>query len=270
MTAIALSDQVLQDGLPFAPWADPRMRRLPGTMPLDMGNWLQVDEAFAGQMALRDRLIADRPDAVHGLLPMAAAAAVELYDVILSRLPALGHVVEPSRVHRPDGVSVPVDRTRPLLTLGRLCQEDFCLMQQDGRGEHLLTGAMLCFPSGWRLTDKLGRPMLRIHAPVVKYTEDVGRRVQRLMDAIRPEAPLWRANAHLSQAPLFNPLPEEHPRDHLAAQDLPWIRSERQCLLRLPVSRAVVFSIHTWVVPRERLTSDQRAALDEFPIHRAP
>jgi hypothetical protein len=50
---------------------------------------------------------------------------------------------------------------------------------------------------------------------------------------------------------------------------MPFVRSERQCLIRLPESRAVLFSIHTYVVARENLTPEQAAALREFPIHRA-
>ncbi|QYK39951.1 MAG: DUF3445 domain-containing protein [Paracoccaceae bacterium] len=259
---------VLHDRLPFAPWADPRTRRLPGTLPLDMADWLRVDEAYAGQMALRDRLIAGHLDAVHGCLPMAAAAADELYATVLPLLPGLGFRIAGGGALRPDGVTVPLDPARPLVTLGRLCQNDFCLMQEDGAGEHLLSAAILCFPAGWRLAEKLGRPMMRIHLPVAKYTEDVGRRVQRLMDAVRPGAPLWRANGHRSRAPLFNPLSEADPKD-MAEGGMPYIRSERQCLLRLPESRAVVFSIHTYVVRAENLTAEQAEALAAHPIHRS-
>lgn len=119
------------------------------------------------------------------------------------------------------------------------------------------------------LSEKLGRPMMRIHAPVAKYTDDVGRRVQRLFDAIRPETPLWRANAHFSRAPLFNPLSETAPKDTTDQGEMPFIRSERQCLIRLPQSRAVVFSIHTYLVPISSLTEEQAAMLRDFPIHRA-
>lgn len=259
---------ILQGHLPFAPWADPRTRRLPGILPLEMADWLVVDDAYAAQMALRDRLIAERPEAVHALLPMAQAAADELYALVLPLLPGLGFAAVAGGMRRPDGVVVPLDPARPLITLGRLCQEDFCLLQEDGAGEHLLSGAILCFPAGWRLDQKIGRPMMRIHLPVAKYTEDVGRRVQRLMDAVRPGAPLWRANAHQSRAPLFNPMPEDAPKD-VAEGALPWIRSERQVLLRLPESRAVVFSIHTWRVRTEDLTVDQMATLNAHPIHRS-
>lgn len=258
----------LQRHLPVASWADPRTRRLPGTQPLVLADWLEVDDAYAAQMALRDRLIAEREGEVHAVLPQAEAAAAEVYGMILPRLPALGFALSDGEARRPDGVRVALDPARPLLTLGRLIQEDVCLMQADGSGEHALTGAILCFPAGWRLEEKLGRPLMRMHAPVAKYTEDVGRRVQRLMDAIRPETPMWRANAHRSRAPLFNPLSEAANRVRVD-DDKPWIRCERQCLIRLPQSGAVVFTIHTYVVRREDLTAEQAAALEEFPIHQS-
>lgn len=259
-------DIVLHDRLPFAPWADPRTRRLPGTLPLDMAAWLQVDEAYAGQMALRDRLITERESEVHAVLPVAAAAALELYDMVLARLPGLGFALDGGRAVRPDGVAVTLDAARPLVTLGRLVQDDFCLMQPDGAGESMLTAAILCFPSGWTLAEKLGRPMRRIHRPVEPYTEDVGRRVQRLMDAVRPDNPLWRANANYSRAPLFNPQPEDQDRT-VPRTEFPRIRSERQCLLRLPKTGAVVFSIHTYLVRRDDLTAEQAEALAAFPLH---
>jgi hypothetical protein len=233
-----------------------------------MADWLQVDEAYAGQMALRDRLIAARGAEVHAVLPVAMDAAREVYEMVLPRLAVLGFALDDRQAVRPDGVAVPLDAARPLLTLGRLLQEDICLMQPDGAGQHMLSGAILCFPAGWRLDEKLGRPMVRIHGPVKKYTDDVARRVQRLMDAIRPETPMWRANAHHSRAPLFNPLSETHSRD-MSEEVTPWVRSERQCLIRLPRTGAVVFSIHTFVVPIERLTSEQAEALVAHPVHRS-
>ncbi|MDR7125109.1 DUF3445 domain-containing protein [Pseudotabrizicola sp. 4114] len=260
--------EVLQSSLPFAPWADALTRRLPGILPLDMADWLQVDDAYAGQMALRDSLIAEREAAVVGQVSLATQAIEELYDFVLARLPA-GFARAQGAVTRPDGVTLALDPSRPLQTLGRLVQEDLCLMQEDGAGQHQLSAAVLCFPAGWTLAEKLGRPLMRMHSPVAAYTEDLGRRVQRLMDAVRVETPLWRANAHHSRAALFNPLREDAPKDTVAQGAMPYIRSERQCLIRLPVSRAVLFSIHTYVVRLEDLSAEQTAALEAHPIHRA-
>jgi hypothetical protein len=253
---------VLHSALPFAPpWAVPGGARLPGTRPLDPADWLLEDEAYAGQMALRDHLIATRTHEVHALLPRARPAAAELLDLALAHLSGrpgfrLGH----DSALRPDGVTVPLDPETPLLTLGRLVQADLCLMQAEG-AEHVLTGAILCFPSSWTLAEKLGRPLASIHAPVKSYDASVAPRVQRLFDAIRPGAPLVRTNALLYAVPdLFFPLPEARPRYESRAT-AQYLRSERQVLMRLPASGAVLFAIHTAVVPLDRLSEADRAAL---------
>lgn len=255
-------EPVLHRALPFdPPWAAPGGTRLPGTRPLPPADWILVDEAFAGQMALRDRLIAERPEAVHALLPRARPAADELLALTLAELARRpGFAVGAGAVLRPDGVQVPVDAAAPMLTLGRLVQADLCLMQADG-AEHVLTGAILCFPSSWTLAEKLGRPLTAIHGPVKAYDAGVAPRVQRLFDAIRPGAPLVRSNALLYAVPdLFFPLPEARPRYESRATAR-FLRSERQVLMRLPESGAVLFAIHTAVVPLERLSEADRAAL---------
>ncbi|MDZ4135417.1 MAG: DUF3445 domain-containing protein, partial [Paracoccaceae bacterium] len=200
---------ILQSHLPFAPWMDPRTARLPGILPLEGDAWLCTDDAFAAQMAERDRLIADAEPAVHGLQEPARPAADELLDRVLMKVhTTAGYRVDDDQVIRPDGVCVPILRAAPLLTLGRLVQEDLCLLQHDGT-EHVLTGAILCFPASWTLAEKLGRPMTGIHTPVAPYDADVARRVQRLFDAIRPEQPLWRANALSYDVPVLHlPRPE--------------------------------------------------------------
>mgnify|MGYP006168491181 CR=1 FL=1 len=77
---------ILQSRLPFASWMDPKLARLPGILPIEGEDWLRVDDAFAGQMAERDRLIAGHLDPVHALLPDAISAADELLEMVLARL----------------------------------------------------------------------------------------------------------------------------------------------------------------------------------------
>jgi len=189
-------DVVFQSSLPFAPWTVPHAWRMPGTMPLDPAAWLLADDAFAAQMALRDRLVAEREAVVTAALPEAAPAVDELLGLILAHLTQLGHRVAPEGILRPDGVTVPLDHARPLATLARLVQEDLCLLAPGPDGEPRLIAAALCFPAGWRLAQKLGRGMVRIHTPVAKYDDGTAARVARLFAALHPERPLWRANAH--------------------------------------------------------------------------
>jgi hypothetical protein len=260
---------VLNAHLPFAPWTDPRTRRLPGIQPLDPADWLRVADSYPGQMAERDRLISDHPDAVHALDPAALPAARELLATILPRLPALGFRIVGNEATRPDGVTVSVDPDRPLLTLGRLIQEDLCLLEKRG-DEHVLTGAILCFPASWTLSEKFLRPLIRIHEPVASYDTDMARRVQRLFDLIHPDRPMWRANALLYEDPILHHPKTEAARRPPARPDAAYIRSERQCLMRLPETGAVVFSIHTYLIHRDALTPDQAAAMAAHPLGHAP
>lgn len=255
-------DPILQDHLPHLAWLDPRTARLPGIQPVIGNDWLRVDEAFGGQMRERDRLIADHEPAVHALTDAARPAATELYDRVLHELRAApGYDVRAYDVQRPDGISVPLDPDAPLRTLGRLVQEDLCLLQQAG-DQHVLTGAVLCFPASWTLAQKLGRPMTEIHVPVAEYTDDLAQRVQRMLGAIRPEQPLWRMNYLTYADPtLHQPRLEFDRRPRPAADLRVFVRSERQCLLRLPLTGAVVFSIHTYVVRATALPADALAAL---------
>lgn len=239
---------------------DPRLSRLPGIMPLERSEWLQTDDAYAKQMGLRDRLIAEQESDVHWVAESAYPAADELYDIVLGDLPGLGFHIGPKTARRPDGVTVPLERDRPLQTLGRLVQEDLCLMEKSG-AEHILSGAILCFPASWTLAEKAGKPLLRIHAPVESYDENLAPRVQRLFDAISPDRPLWRMNAFLYHLPdLFHPRLENDPRPKPQNSAL-YVRCERQCLLRLPKTKAVVFSIHTYVVTFESLPFEAKEAL---------
>lgn len=253
---------ILQDRLPHLPWIDPRTRRLPGILPVLGQDWLRIDEAYVPQMALRDRLIAAEPDRVHALLPQARPAAEKLYQATLDWLrSAPGFTLATTTATRPDGVTVPLDPTRPLLSLGRLVQEDLCLMERQGE-EYVLTGAILCFPASWSLDQKIGRPLTGIHDPVPVYDADLARRVARLFDAIRPEQPLWRMN-YLTYDDFVLHQPRREGEKRPQPKDHVYIRCERQCLLRLPETRAVVFTIHTYVVDASTVTPDELAALRE-------
>jgi hypothetical protein len=237
---------ILQHHVPYPVFPAPR---LPGIAPFDMADWLQVDEAYAGQMARRRQLLASHRAEVLALDPAAMPAALELLDMVLAHLPA-GFEVTEGAVTCPDGVRVTLDRADPLGTLGALVQDDLCLMERREEA-HVLTGAVLCFPASWRLDEKFLRPLIGIHRPVEEYDATLARRVQRLFDGVQAGRPLWRYNALYYDDPaLFQPRSESDRRAPPDQETAAYLRTERQCLVRLPDTRAVVFSIHTYVVPR--------------------
>lgn len=232
---------ILQNALPDAQAGDPR---LPGTQPCDADGWLCVDDAYAAQLVLRTQLIGTRPDAVLYEPESTRDTGREVLDEALKILPDLGFEVSQDTVVCPDGRCVQIDRDAPLHTLGHLVQEDICILQKQG-DEHVLTSAVLCFPANWRLAEKINCPLTTIHDPVDEYDANISRRVQRLFDGVRTGKPLWRFNKlSYADADLHQPY------KRAVTDEMPFVRSERQCILRLPQTNAVVFTIHTYVVAR--------------------
>ncbi|MGB0853370.1 MAG: heme-dependent oxidative N-demethylase family protein [Pikeienuella sp.] len=247
----------------ITPFMEARTAHPPGVSALAPDEWLLVDETYADQIALRERLLKERREIV--LQGDSGAAAEECLHAALDVLLAQHDFTrEGNSIRRPDGGLVWLDSSAPLATLGQLAQEDFLVLEKaDGEAEHVLTGGILCFPSRWSLTEKMNRALIGIHARVPGYEGDLAPRVQRFFDALRPGRPLWRANWLVHATPaLFQPVDEADKigveRETSAAF---WLRVERQCLVKLPETGAVVFTVKTLVTPLSNLTAPQLAGL---------
>jgi hypothetical protein len=230
---------ILQQSLPAAQQGDVK---LPGMGPCAPQDWLRVDDAYKAQMAYREKLLAERSEAVLYQSDAALEASREVLEEALAILPGIGFDVCKGHVICPDGRKVVVDFDAPLRSMGHLVQEDICILEKRG-AEHVLTAAVLCFPANWRLAEKVERPLTGIHDPVDEYDDNIARRVQRLFDGVRVGQPLWRFNKlTYADADLHQPRRRE------VGAEMPFLRSERQCILRLPSTDAVVFTIHSFVV----------------------
>ncbi len=222
--------------------------RLPAMRPVDMANWLVVDDAYAAQIAYKVHLMKTSREHVCRTLDGAEPAVQELLDTILANLTGRPDFTVADSVTCPDSRVVQIDRSDPFMTLAQLVQEDLCLMEKHG-DEHVLTAAILGFPAAWTLAEKIGRPLTGIHIPVPPYDDNVAKRVQRLFDGIQPGRAIWRANLHTYAVPeLHHRRTEADPRPYV--DEANFERSERQTLVRLPKTGAVVFSIHTTMAPK--------------------
>ena len=266
---------ICQSRLPFSPWALPLTRKLPGVQPVSHGRWLFRDDAFAAQMAERDRLVEACPDDIIAQTHEAADAVDELVSLVLKILrrdAGYAPVEAPSgaiaAIRRPDGVEVPFNTRAPMTLLARLVQEDLLILQPGPRGQHVLSAAVLCFPASWTLSQKMGRPLGAIHGPVADYDRNMADRVQRIIDNMFPDAPLWRANwLRYNDPALHRPRPESAPRAFDPEQPW-WLRVEYQTFHKLPRTGALVFGIHTFQVPRSALEDSQLASLGEALANR--
>jgi hypothetical protein len=141
----------------------------------------------------------------------------------------------------------PVDGLHPLDAAGQRVQEDLCVLVDRDGAPHL-DAASLCFPSYWRLADKIGRPLAEVHAPVPHYAEELANKVDRFIARLRRGQTVWRRNWSIHDNAAYF-LPE--PTPPVEAGSL-FLRSERQVLRRLE-SGAVLFGIRTQQVPLDCL-----------------
>ena len=151
-----------------------------------------------------------------------------------------------------------------------LIEEDFILIEEVD-GNALITAASNVYSSSGRLVASVGRAIDWAHVPVLGLTEMLGRRIDRIVGSVHSATPGERFNWQLT--PLSSILfPRDYPHAANAvavhdireilrvnpqqAGDLLWIRVERQTLNRLPDSRAVAFSLHTYSDPLSSIQSD--------------
>ena len=145
----------------------------------------------------------------------------------------------------------------PLDWLGRQMQEDLLIMAGDAtRGTPLIAG-QLCFGAGWCLDDKLGQSFLTIHDPVPIFAERIGRSADLLMQRLKPGHPTARVGWSITTSPALNRAPavthgdrgDDPGVDHFNAGERCYLRVERQTLSRLPETRGILFTIHTYLTP---------------------
>jgi hypothetical protein len=223
----------------------------PGPPWLDMGThglagrpWLVADEHHDRDLGWKAELLTERHADVFAALdtPAVAGASAEVLTLVVE---ATGASPDPD--------------LHPLDAAGRLVQEDLCLLVQRDGGPHL-DAATLCFPSYWRLTEKLGRPLAEVHGPVAHYADELATKVDTFLGRLRPERPVRRRNwsihddpAYFLPGPLASPGSGPQASPTVAPRPEPpaglWVRSERQTLRRLRSADVVVFTIRTQQVP---------------------
>ena len=236
---------ILNSHLLIKAWLDPQTARLPGVKPVPKQDWLLRSDTYEAQMAYRHELMTCRRDTVFQSMDSAENACTELRNII-----------------RDESEYSTYENLPPLLEAASNVQEDFCILQKQG-DHHVLTAAVMCFPSSWDVRQKIGRSIASIHGPVPEFT-NVSHTVERMLSSIRIEQPLGRANFLIYTDPELHQLRGEgieKPVDPMAPR---YIRVERQTFRRLPESLAVVFAIHTYIVPESVLSAEEHALLARF------
>jgi dimethylamine monooxygenase subunit A len=229
-------------------------------------DWIELDHRYPKEMVERRDLLATRRDEVFAAVPGSEPARRETWDVLAAHLAGRwpdwftndGTTLE-NRLTG-DRWDLAAPGCDPLEAAALLVQEDLCIIQVTG-DVPILTAGAVCFPSRWRLGEKIGHPLATVHGPVPFYGERLARPVDRFMGVVKPGHVAVRLNWSMSDDPtLFQPggLWRTDRAIHITADnagDALFVRVERQTLSRLPQSGAVLFTIRVHVYPLARIAA---------------
>jgi hypothetical protein len=148
-----------------------------------------------------------------------------------------------------------------LLALGQFWEVDFLLLKPDSDGAIRLQGGCLCFPSSWRLSDKIGQPMDFVHAHVPGLNASLGPSIHKFLSGLKPGVAWLRSNWGLSRSAELNQHPDRHlPRlDANPTLEQVFFRVEQQALIALPESRGILFGIRIEISPLVAVLQDAEA-----------
>jgi dimethylamine monooxygenase subunit A len=230
-----------------------------GTFPVEISNWLLRDDEFDLTVQLKKKLLATRRSEVVGLQPGGDEVAQEAAQLVSTWA----------------GVELASSGIDALVEASSLVADDLAVLQpikaHDGSEQLLLNAAVVCCPSRWMLSEKMGHNMLAIHEPVAKYADHVGAAVDTYFQRLTVEKPVWRSNWIIQDHPaLFQPQIPSGPL--VKTPDELWIRMERQTLRRLPKTGGILFTIRGYQQPlpeylsrSKKIAQETRTLVERLP-----
>ena len=225
-----------------------------GLRKLDDRPWLLADKELNTDLALKRKLTRSKSKIVF----LSRAGSEEAGNLVVSMLES-------------HGVEINSEATHPLERAGLSVQEDLCLLHRSN-GFWQLEAASLCFPSRWKLGEKIGTNMSDVHGPVEGYEKHLSKKVDNFFDRLG-DGPVWRRNwfihpdnsLHQPQRPLNgDPIVEFG-----EIGEKLFIRSERQTLQRLDIPGWILFTIRIQRTPLMNLLLKRKEEFQKW-IFEAP
>lgn len=236
----------------------------------DKESWIEVDNHFRRYQTDKiARLESANAEKLWGSLPGSEDACLEVFELISDYLPKR----YPKIYQRTStGMAVAgcehVDfaGVHPLVSVSKMIQDDIAIMIEGQDGQYYLRAGSILLAGFWKLEDKLGMSLPQIHnsGDVPHYQTKLQASMDRYISKLKVDKPIVRNNYFIqndASLPWSKSIGEEFPAEGHhepigwdAATTIPTIhdlhfRSERQSLRRLPRSKAILFTIRTYIHP---------------------
>ncbi|KAK5938673.1 hypothetical protein PMZ80_008864 [Knufia obscura] len=268
-----------RDENPYRPWHDGPYHVTMGLKNAEIGSWIELDKTYLDKYRLKKGLYQNHRDEVLRALPGCEDGMFEaleiLKDVLIRRYPTMFRMRDTHTIENlVTGDVWDLDRNaktwethHPLEVMGLLATEDFFLLQNDpATGMSTLRAGGVCFPAGFKIEDKIGLTLWQIHAgKVPKYEQKLAKSMDRFFMNLRTGSQIQRFNFAIDDS---DELFHRHSHHNLSLEQLEkqpkledlHLRVERQVLQRLPRTRALLFTIRTYVTPITEVTRDHAVA----------
>jgi hypothetical protein len=230
-----------------------------GLEPLDLADWIEVDEHldfYLDEKARLKTLYGDKVFVAEAGTELAQQEALDLLTFHLVKHHQDTHCDETGFL-KAGAHSIELNAALPPLEIAsQLVQEDLLLMRKGENGWRL-AAASLCFPSSWSLLEKFSKPLDEIHKPVPGFGPGSrnAEMIFRIFDNLKTEQPVRRFNWSVySDSELFH---DDRAAEHLKKGALgagAFMRVEHQTLRKLPVSGDILFTVRIHIDPLAAIT----------------
>ncbi|KAK0510896.1 hypothetical protein JMJ35_006448 [Cladonia borealis] len=246
-----------------------------GLAKVSRNEWIEIDSKYRTQIIERTNILESHSEQTLGTTPAADHIVSELYREIIfqqlpQRFPTVFSLSADKRTinNNITGLSFP---SKPLtkktdhgisslrILAVNIVEDLFVLRPDIKSGKHLLCAFVACYPNGFETAKLMDKSVSEIHAPVPLYKEKLEMSVDRFFKTIKVGDFMRRFNWSITTCgpQLFTPKNLNNYPGHTSANDEQselaiedvYLRVERQILTRLPQSRAVVFTVKTYMTP---------------------
>ncbi len=233
-------------------------------------DFFRPQDAGGGLLAERRKWLEASPACYAALLPEAAPLLEEFCSLAAIRQSA---VAGPPAQADARG-SAP---WRPTIhELGAVLEPDVLFLSPDAGGRFRLQGGVVCFASGWALTEKIGHTVDFIHDVVPGLNSALAAPIHQFLSRMKPGVAFLRDNWGLAATDERN----LHPDRGIPAPGAPvaldrlWLRVEEQAVMALPRTGGIAFGIRIALcrldeLAREPAGSGLRRALARMPAEMA-
>lgn len=242
------------------------------SIPLEPPICIDVTENYNDEIKLKRRLLEQHPDRCFRSLPHTMEAQREVVDLLTHEFTKVypeyfiverteNNIILQNQLTGDEEIFDGGDPQEPLYKIGRHVQEDLLLLTQRD-GELYLDAGQLCFPSNWSLAFNIGMAFKMIHDPVPELSRSrLLEKIRKFIMRLEPGKPWTRKNWSLTvdrqlDTPLETLSSWGKKRKEITAEnagDRIHLRVEVQKLFRLPATNSILFTIHTHLLPVQRL-----------------